>query len=136
MIEIIGEPHRPNRLNLIIHKGRQSQVIVVKLVASRLHHFIADCQRDREYHHPWPHRCIHHYIKNKGDYVAWHRSSDVLSVPSACETAIKYKGATGTHKIHSGSVEGVNLENLALDTIHAIVWNLTTCLALPIQIIA
>jgi len=47
-----------------------------------------------------------------------------------------YQGATGTHKIHSGSVEGVNLENLALDTIHAIVWNLTTCLALPIQIIA
>ena len=58
------------------------------------------------------------------------------SIPSSSETAIKYRGATGTHNFHSGSVEGVNLENLALDIIHAFVWNLTTCLALPMQIVA
>lgn len=58
------------------------------------------------------------------------------SVPSSSETVIKYRGATSTHNFHSGSVEGVNLENLAPDTIHAFVWNLTTCLALPMQIIA
>lgn len=60
----------------------------------------------------------------------------MCSVPSSSETVIKYRGATGTHNFHSGSVAGVNLENLAPDTIHALVWNLITWLALPMQIIA
>ena len=137
MIEIIGEPHRPNRLNLVVHKGRRAITSDCRIAgcqqASSLHCWLSERQGISPSMATSLHSSLH---KKQRRLCCMAQRFQCASVPSSCGTVIKYRGANGTHKIHSGSVEGVNLENLALDTIHAFVWNLTTCLALPMQIIA